>query len=88
MAVGCSHGELQEHKSAQLGGLLYMSDGSADADCWSKRVDVGARCTFGQVDANGYTFEYSGVKEREWGREGGASRGRDRGVCRFGKSLV
>ena len=65
VSVSRSPGEMREYKSTQHGGLLYVSGGSANTDCWSRQVDVGARCTLGQVDATGATVDYSGVKDRK-----------------------
>ena len=45
VAIGRIRGELREYKSARRGGFMYVSSGSADAYCWSRQVDVGARCT-------------------------------------------
>ena len=87
VTVGRSRGELREYKSARRGGVMYVFGGSSGADCWNIRVDVGARCTLGQVDATVATVEYSSVEESKWGKEGGASRGGARGVCRFGKII-
>ena len=43
MAIGCSRREMQEYKSERYRGLLDVSSGSADTDCWSGRVDVDTR---------------------------------------------
>ena len=62
---GRSRGDLREYKIARCGGLMYISGGSSDADCWYRQVDVGARCTLVQVDATVATGKYSGVEERK-----------------------
>ena len=62
--------------------MLYIPGGGADADFWSRRVDVGTRGTLGQVDYTGADVDYGGVEERKWIRGGTGSKGGARAVCR------